>query len=198
VIHRIGILGGTFDPPHTGHLLLALDALDQFRLDRLLLVPAARQPLKVGQEMTAPEHRLAMVRLLEAADPRIAVDGREVERGGLSFTVDTMRALGGEYPGAELFLLMGEDAAATLPQWREPEALAELVHVVVVGRGTEARPLPTGFRGDRMATRRVDISATEIRARVRDGRSIRGFVPDAVAEYIAAHSLYRTTDRVNH
>lgn len=198
MIHRLGILGGTFDPPHTGHLLLALDALDQFRLDRLLLVPAARQPLKVGQEMTPPEHRLAMVRLLEAADPRIAVDGREVERGGLSFTVDTMRALGGEYPGAELFLLMGEDAAATLSQWREPEALAELVHVVVVGRGTEARPLPTGFRGDRMATRRVDISATEIRARVRDGRSIRGFVPDAVAEYIAAHSLYRTTDRVNH
>lgn len=198
MIHRLGILGGTFDPPHTGHLLLALDALDQFRLDRLLLVPAARQPLKVGQEMTPPEHRLAMVRLLEAADPRIAVDGREVERGGLSFTVDTMRALGGEYPGAELFLLMGEDAAATLSQWREPEALAELVHVVVVGRGTEARPLPTGFRGDRMATRRVDISATEIRARVRDARSIRGFVPDAVAEYIAAHSLYRTTDRVNH
>lgn len=198
MIHRLGILGGTFDPPHTGHLLLALDALDQFHLDRLLLVPAARQPLKVGQEMTAPGHRLAMVRLLKAADPRIGVDGREVERGGLSFTVDTMRALRGEHPNAELFLLMGEDTAATLPQWREPEALAGLVHVVVVGRGTEARPLPAGFQGDRMATRRVDISATEIRARVRDGRSIRGFVPDAVADYIAAHSLYRTTDRVNH
>lgn len=197
VIRRLGILGGTFDPPHTGHLLLALDALDQFRLDRLLLVPAARQPLKVGQEMTAPEHRLAMVRFLEAADPRIAVDGREVERGGLSFTVDTMRAFRGEHPNAELFLLMGEDTAATLPQWREPETLAGLVHVVVVGRGTEARPLPAGFRGDRMATRRVDISATEIRARVRNGRSIRGFVPDAVADYIARHSLYRTTDRVN-
>lgn len=196
MIHRLGILGGTFDPPHTGHLLLALDALDQFRLDRLLLIPAARQPLKVGQEMTAPEHRRAMVRFLEVADPRIAVDGREVERGGLSFAVDTVRALRGEHPDAELFLLMGEDTAATLPQWREPEELAELVHVVVVGRGTDARPLPAGFRGDRMATRRVDISATEIRARVRDGRSIRGFVPDAVADYIATHSLYRTTDRV--
>ncbi len=197
MIRRLGILGGTFDPPHTGHLLLALDALDQFRLDRLLLVPAARQPLKLGQEMTSPADRLAMVRLLEAADPRIAADGREVERGGLSFTIDTMRALRGEHPNAELFLLMGEDTAATLPQWREPEELAGLVHVVVVGRGTEARPVPAGFRGDRMATRRVDISATEIRARVRDGRSIRGFVPDAVADYIATHSLYRTTDRVN-
>lgn len=197
MIRRLGILGGTFDPPHTGHLLLALDALDQFRLDRLLLVPAARQPLKLGQVMTSPADRLAMVRFLEAADPRIAADGREVERGGLSFTIDTMRALRGEHPNAELFLLMGEDTAATLPQWREPEELAGLVHVVVVGRGTEARPVPAGFRGDRMATRRVDISATEIRARVRDGRSIRGFVPDAVADYIATHSLYRTTDRVN-
>jgi nicotinate-nucleotide adenylyltransferase len=196
VIRRLGILGGTFDPPHTGHLLLALDAMDQLRLDRLLLVPAARQPLKVGQEMTAPADRLAMVRLLEAADSKIAVDGREVERGGLSYTVDTMRALRGEYPDAELFLLMGEDTAATLPQWREPAALADLVRLVVVGRGAETRPLPAGFRGERMATRRVDISATEIRARVREGRSIRGFVPDAVADYIVAHSLYRTTDRV--
>lgn len=196
MIRRLGILGGTFDPPHTGHLLLALDALDQFRLDRLLLVPAARQPLKVGQEMTAPADRLAMTRLLGAADARIAVDGREVERGGLSFTVETMRALRDEHPDAELFLFMGEDTAATLPQWREPEALSLLVRVVVVGRGTEERPLPAGFRGDRMATRRVDISATEIRARVREGRSIRGFVPDAVADYIAAHSLYCTTDRV--
>jgi len=196
VIRRLGILGGTFDPPHTGHLLLALDALDQFHLDRLLLVPAARQPLKVGLEMTAPGHRLAMTELLAAADRRIGVDGREVERGGLSFTIETMRALRGEHPDAELFLLMGEDAAATLPQWREPETLAGLVHLVVVGRGTEERPIPAGFRGDRMVTRRVDISATEIRARVRDGRSIRGFVPDAVAEYIVAHSLYRTTDRV--
>ena len=197
MIRRLGILGGTFDPPHTGHLLLALDALDQFHLDRLLLIPAARQPLKVGQEITDPSDRLAMTRLLGIADARIAVDGREVERGGLSFTVDTVRALRGEYPDAELFLLMGEDTAATLPQWREPEALSLLVQLVVVGRGTEVRPLPAGFRGDRMTTRRVDISATEIRARVRAGSSIRGFVPDAVADYIAAHQLYRTTDRVN-
>ena len=197
MIRRLGILGGTFDPPHTGHLLLALDALDQFQLDRLLLIPAARQPLKVGQEITDPSDRLAMTRLLGIADARIAVDGREVERGGLSFTVDTVRALRGEYPDAELFLLMGEDTAATLPQWREPEALSLLVQLVVVGRGTEVRPLPAGFRGDRMTTRRVDISATEIRARVRAGSSIRGFVPDAVADYIAAHQLYRTTDRVN-
>lgn len=193
MIRRLGILGGTFDPPHTGHLLLALDALDHLALDRLLLIPAARQPLKQGQAMSAAEHRLAMTGLLTAADPRIQVDGSEVARGGLSYTVDTMRALRGAHPDAELFFLMGEDSAATLPQWREPQALAELVRVVVAGRGDGDRPLPAGFRAERMPTRRVDISATEVRARVRAGRSIRGFVPDAVADYIATHRLYRTT-----
>ncbi len=92
-----------------------------------------------------------------------------------------------------MFLLMGADTAATLPQWREPEALALLVQVAVAGRGSEAPALPTGFRARSLPTRRVDISATEIRTRVGAGRSIRGFVPDAVADYIAAHGLYRTT-----
>jgi nicotinate-nucleotide adenylyltransferase len=193
---RLGILGGTFDPPHDGHLLLALDALDALGLDRLLLIPAARQPLKSNAAMTDAPHRLAMTQLLAAADPRLAVDGSEVERGGLSFTVDTVRALRGAHPAATFFLLMGEDTAATLPQWREPSALAELVQVVVAERGVSERPLPAGFRAQRLTVRRVDVSATEIRARVREGRSIRGFVPDAVADYIAAHQLYRTTDRV--
>lgn len=193
---RLGILGGTFDPPHVAHLLLALDALDALGLDRLLLIPAARQPLKSDVAMTDASHRLAMTQLLAAADPRLAVDGSEVERGGLSFTVDTVRALRGAHPAATLFLLMGEDTAATLPQWREPSALAELVQVVVAERGASERPLPVGFRAQRLSVRRVDVSATEIRARVREGRSIRGFVPDAVADYIAAHQLYRTADRV--
>lgn len=193
---RIGILGGTFDPPHTGHLLLALDALDALALDRLLLVPAARQPLKQGQAMTAPEHRVAMVAALATVDARLAVDGSEVTRGGLSFTIDTVRGLRDAHPAAEFFLLMGEDTAATLPQWREPEALAELVTVAVAGRGTAVGPAPAGFRVERLPRRRIDISATEIRERVRAGRSIRGFVPDAVAAYVATHQLYRTTDRV--
>lgn len=192
---RIGVFGGTFDPPHTGHLLLALDALDHLALTRLLLVPAARQPLKRGVEMTGPEHRLAMVRALATADPRLAVDDSEVARGGLSYTVDTLRSLRAAQPDAELFLLMGEDTAATLPQWREPEALALLVTVAIAGRGEEQGPLPAGFRAQRLPVRRVDISATEIRDRVRRGRSVRGFVPDAVAEYIAAQQLYRTTTK---
>lgn len=190
---RVGILGGTFDPPHTGHLLLALDALDALALDELLLVPAARQPLKQGVAMTDPAHRLAMTQCLAASDPRLRVDGSEVGRGGLSFTIDTVRALKAARPDAELFLLMGADTAATLPHWREPEALALLVQVAVAGRGSEPTAMPTGFRAVPLPTRRVDISATEIRTRVGAGRSIRGFVPDAVADYIAAHGLYRTT-----
>lgn len=196
---RIGILGGTFDPPHNGHLLLALDALDQLSLDRVVLIPASRQPLKADAETTPPAHRLAMTRLLAGSDPRLAVDGVEVEREGLSFTIDTMRGYRAEHPDAEFFLLMGEDTAATLPQWREPATLATLVQVAIAGRGgvPENTVLPAGFRAQRLAPRRVDISATEVRGRARSGRSIRGFVPDAVAEYIAVHQLYRPTERVN-
>ncbi len=190
---RVGILGGTFDPPHTGHLLLALDAIDALELDELILVPAARQPLKRGVAMTDPAHRLAMTECLASADLRLRVDGSEVARGGLSFTVDTVRAIRAARTDAELFLLMGADTAATLPHWREPEALALLVQVAVAGRGSESPAMPAGFRARLLPTRRVDISATEIRTRVGVGRSIRGFVPDAVADYIAAHGLYRTT-----
>jgi nicotinate-nucleotide adenylyltransferase len=204
---RVGILGGTFDPPHIGHVLLALDALDQLALDRVVLVPAARQPLKADAAMTPPADRLAMTRLLGRADPRLSVDAVEVEREGLSFTIDTMRGYRASQPDAEFYLLMGQDTAATLPRWRDPGALSALVRVAIAGRGAgagtgaggDANAVgadPSGFRVDRLRPRLVDISATEIRDRVRDGRSIRGFVPDAIADYIATHALYRTTDRV--
>lgn len=192
VTERLGILGGTFDPPHNGHLLAAYGAVEALGLSAVVLIPAWRQPLKAGAEMTAPAHRLAMTRLLAAADPRLSVDAVEIERGGLSYSVETVRTYRTARPDAELFLLMGEDTARTLPQWREPAALAALVRVGVLTReGTEG-PLPEGFRAERVDTRRVDISATEIRARVAAGLPIRGFVPDAVAEYIEAHRLYRT------
>ncbi|MEX2181795.1 MAG: nicotinate-nucleotide adenylyltransferase [Gemmatimonadaceae bacterium] len=191
---RLGILGGTFDPPHIGHLLLAFDALDQLALARVVLIPAARQPLKADATMTPAGHRLAMTRLLAAADRRLEVDPVEVEREGLSFTIDTVRGYRAAHPDADLYLLMGEDTAATLPQWREAGALAGLVRIAVAGRGAESRALPSGFRAERLTPRRVDLSATEIRERARSGRSIRGLVPDAVADYITTHRLYRPTD----
>ncbi len=191
---RIGILGGTFDPPHIGHLALAYDALEQLALDRVLLIPAARQPLKAGVEMSPAEDRLAMTEHLAALDPRLAVDRVEVERGGLSFMVDTLRSLRARHPGATFVLLMGEDTAATLPQWKEPDVLATLVQVAVAVRGAApgARELPAGFDARWLSARRIDLSASELRARVRAGQTIRGLVPEAVAAHIDTRRLYRT------
>ncbi len=191
---RLGILGGTFDPPHLGHLLLAYGALEQLALDRVILIPARRQPLKAQAEITEPAHRLAMLRCLVDGEPRLAVDPLELDRPGLSFTVDTLRAYRAARPEADLVLLLGADAARTFAQWRAPDTVAALAHLVVCTRGEEAMPeAPPGIAWDQLVTRRVDISATEIRARVRAGLPIRGFVTEPVAAYIAAHGLYRPT-----
>lgn len=188
---RIGIFGGTFDPPHLGHLSAASDACDALKLDRLVFIPAAQQPLKTGTDMAPAADRLAMVRLLAEGDPRMSVDPIEIDRGGLSFTVDTLRELRERWhddPALALFLLIGADVATTLPKWREPEAVGMLAEIVVLTR-TGGGDGPAV--GRLLATRRVDVSSTEIRARVRAGQAIRGFVPDAVAEYIGAAGLYR-------
>lgn len=195
---RLGLLGGTFDPPHLGHLLVAYTALEGLGLTGVRLIPAHQQPLKRAGGTAAAGHRLAMTRLLAAVDPRLAVDPIELDRGGLSFTIDTVRAYRTAHPNTELVLLLGEDAVRTLPHWREPEALAVEARIVAVTRGDEgADGAGTGFAVERLRSRRVDISSTEIRARVRDGLPIRGFVPDAIADYIETHGLYRTTQRVN-
>ncbi|MEP6831979.1 MAG: nicotinate (nicotinamide) nucleotide adenylyltransferase [Gemmatimonas sp.] len=202
---RIGIFGGSFDPPHTGHLVAALDAIDALALDRLQVVPAAQQPLKPGTQ-TSQQHRLAMTRQCFEGLPHVEVDPIEMERGGLSFTVDTVEVYRRQWPAADLHLLLGDDAVAGLPRWRDPERLLSMVRLVVLTRtfdgasNTRAPDSPSidqwlSARGlsdpvRRLRTRRIDVSSTEIRARVNAGRSIRGFVPDAVAAYIATHSLY--------
>jgi nicotinate-nucleotide adenylyltransferase len=188
---RIGILGGTFDPPHVGHLIAAQDAAEALGLDRVLFVPAATQPLKAGREMAPAADRVEMVRLMLGNDPRFSVETAEVERGGLSYTVDTLRALRRRWPAgsAELVLLLGADAAAQFPQWKEPSAVRELAEVVVLTRGDESEPVPSGLRA--VPTRRVDVSSTEVRDRVRAGKPVRGLVTDPVAAYIAARGLYR-------
>jgi nicotinate-nucleotide adenylyltransferase len=200
---RIGIFGGSFDPPHVGHLLVAQDALDAVPLDRLLVVPAAQQPLK-GDGQTPARHRLAMVRACFEGVPRIEVDPIEIDRGGLSFMVDTVETLRGRFPQAALHLLIGDDVVSTLPRWRDVHRLMSMVQLVVLHRADrEQVPSPAASRREdeqggtprRIATRRIDLSSTEIRARVRDRRSIRGFVPDAVAEYIATTGLYLENSR---
>jgi len=192
VRERLGLLGGTFDPPHVGHLFVAYTAFERLGLTDVRLIPAHQQPLKQGSVTTPAHHRLAMTRLLAAEDPRLTVDPVELERGGLSFTIETVRAYRMAQPTAELVVLLGEDAARTLPQWRESAALAAEARLVVVTRGEEGS-VNAGVPVERVATRRVDVSATEIRERVRTGLPIRGFVPGPVADYIAEHGLYRTT-----
>ena len=191
---RIGLLGGSFDPPHNGHLLAAGDALEALGLDCVMFIPAAIQPLKAEahDERASADHRLAMTRLLVDGDSRFSVNAMEIDRGGLSYTVETLSALASQLPSSELFWLAGADVLRTFAKWRDPEKVVELATLVVLRRAGEPPdvsdlPGPPQF----IESRRIDISSTEIRQRVRAGKSIRGFVPDAVAKYIASAGLYR-------
>ena len=192
---RLAIFGGSFDPPHIGHLLAASDAHEQLSLDRIVLVPAATQPLKAGLAGATAAQRLEMTRLLAQGDSRFEVSSLEVDRGGLSFTVDTLMHFATRYPTAERFLLVGADVLGSFGQWREPRRILELAQLVMLERqhGGPAA-MPATLREpelQRLPTRRIDVSSTEIRERVRSGKPIRGFVTDAVAAYIERAALYR-------
>ena len=188
LVVQIGVFGGTFDPPHVGHLLLAADARDALDLDHLIFVPAAAQPLKVGTPAIAsPQDRLEMVRLVVADDANYQVDDAEIVRKGLSYTVDTLEHLSTRHAGAKIFLLLGEDALAGFDQWRGPGRIRELATLAVMQRSGD-KP---SARLVSVSTRRVDVSSTEIRARLRAGKSIKGFVPESVERFIYARGLYR-------
>jgi nicotinate-nucleotide adenylyltransferase len=190
---RIGVFGGTFDPPHVGHLLVATDAREALELDRLIFVPAGAQPFKVDAPPVASgQERLEMVRLAVAGDANTLVDDAEINRKGLSFTVDTLEQLSGKNPAAELFLLLGEDVLAGFEQWRNPARIRELATLAAVrrsGAGSPVQPIVPGVLT--VSTRRVDVSSTEIRERRRAGRSIKGFVPESVERFIDERGLYR-------
>jgi nicotinate-nucleotide adenylyltransferase len=203
------MMGGTFDPPHAGHLLAASDACDHLQLDRLVFIPAAQQPLKRHQESAPPNHRVRMVELMAEGDARFEVDAIEVERSGLSFTVDTLAEYARRFPDSERFFLLGADAFALLDQWRDAERVVSLAHFVVMTRVAGKDSATSDVTLDEVTStiraiggagaasprvmdlRRVDVSSTEIRERVRSGRAIRGFVTDAVAQYIEFNGLYR-------
>ncbi len=187
---RIGVFGGTFDPPHTGHLIVASVAHDVLRLDRLLIVPAAVPPHKLGIVVASPGQRLEMVRAAVAGDPRFEVDDLELRRPGASYTVDTLRALREREPDADLFFLLGADQLRELHTWREPGEVARLACLAVLSRGDDAIPDAGRYRVLPVAVPRIDIAATEIRRRVRAGQSIRYLVPETVREIIAREGLY--------
>ncbi len=191
---RIGVLGGTFDPPHVGHLLLAADAREALKLDRLIFIPVWAQPFKVGTPPVASAlDRLEMVRLAVADDANYAVDDAEINRKGLSYTVDTLEHLAERYKGAQLFLLMGQDTLAGFPQWRNPERIQELATLALMMRSgaQDVGDWRTAENVVTVSTRRVDVSSTEIRERRRAKKSIKGFVPESVEMFIEARGLYR-------
>lgn len=191
---RLAIFGGSFDPPHIGHLLAALDAAEQLSLDRVVFVPAATQPLKAGRAVATAEQRAAMVRLLVKGEPGLEVSTVEVDRAGLSFTVDTLAYFAERQPQDTRFLLLGDDVLASFGQWKEPKRILGLARVVLLEREGQRSALPSMMEGanvERLRQRRIDVSSTEIRERIRTGKSVRGMVTDGVAEYIGRAGLYR-------
>ena len=196
---KLGIFGGTFNPIHAGHLLIAQDALEAFDLDKVLFIPSANPPHKEAPDLAAARHRLAMVRLAICGNRRFDCSDIEIKRGGLSYTIDTIGALQKKLPRAKLYLLIGSDSLNEFHKWREANKLAGLCRVVAVLRPGERKfqfnrkRLP-GLRPLTLRAHPFAVSSTEIRDRVRTRRSICYLVPEAVAKYIARHSLYRNRD----
>ncbi|HEY7686705.1 MAG TPA: nicotinate (nicotinamide) nucleotide adenylyltransferase [Gemmatimonadales bacterium] len=185
------LFGGSFDPVHLGHLVVAETACEALGGGaRVRMMPAREQPFKQAAHRATPEHRVAMLSLAVAGNPRFAVEDIEIGLPAPSYTVQTLRALARREPGNRFTLLLGADAARDVPAWYEAEALPALADIVVFARpGTAVPPHPLFQQVIEVPA--VDISATLVRQRVADGRSIRYLVPDAVREYIAAHGLYR-------
>lgn len=188
---RLGLFGGSFDPVHCGHLLVAQAALEELGLDRLHFIPAAQSPFKPEQQPAPAAERLRWLRLALAGRTWCEVDAQEITRGGTSFTVDTLRDYRGRFPGATLFWLIGADHVPSLPKWREAAELAGLAEFIVIPRpGQNPAPFPAPFRGQVLKGFPFGVSSSEIRARVKSGLSLAGLVPDTVAEAIAQSKLY--------
>jgi nicotinate-nucleotide adenylyltransferase len=194
VVQRLGVLGGTFDPIHHGHLAAAREVADHLSLDQVLLVPAAQPWQKTDRDITSARHRMRMVQLAVEGEARLGASDIDIQRAGPTYTVDTLAELARQHPTAEVFFILGADALAGLPTWRDPEQVVRAARIVAVTRPGHTVQVPE------MATDAVivveipdiDISSTECRRRVAQGLSLDSLVPDAVAEYIQTHGLYRS------
>jgi nicotinate-nucleotide adenylyltransferase len=201
---RLGLFGGTFDPVHTGHLILAEACREQCRLDAVWFIPAATPPHKRHAEITHPEARVEMLQLAIGGNESFHVSHLELERGDVSYTIDTLRALSAEDPTRELFLMLGADSLNDLPHWRSPEEICRLALPLVARRPetpvpdfSAIAPLVSPERLEEMRAHVVDmprigLSSSELRRRVAQGRSIRYLTPRAVEKYIETAGLYRT------
>ncbi len=188
---RIGLFGGTFDPVHLGHLLVAQTAKEELGLSRVFFIPAAQSPFKPDRKSAPAAERLRMLRLALVGQTDYEIDEQEILRGGVSYTVDTVRSYLKKFNGAQLTYLVGADHVPTLPKWREAEELARTVEFAVIPRpGQVSIEFPAPFRGKLLRGFPVGISSSEIRSRVAAGLPVRHLVPDAVAEAIRNYRLY--------
>jgi nicotinate-nucleotide adenylyltransferase len=190
-VERLGLFGGSFDPVHCGHLLVAQAACEELGLTRLFFIPAAQSPFKPESAPAPPAERIRLLRLALAGWNRCEVDEQEIGRGGVSYTIDTVRTYAARHAGAELFYLIGADHVPLLPTWRSAEELAQLVEFVAVPRPAEAvAALPPPFRLRVLRGFPLGVASSQIRARVRAGLPIEGLVPGPVAEAIRNNRLY--------
>ena len=188
---KIGILGGTFDPIHRGHLALARHALKQFKLDKVFFIPAARPPHKRNFRPGAPiKHRLAMVRLAVGKFPRLKVSDLEIKRKGHSYTVDTLKTVRRKFPEAEIYLILGQDSYEGMKHWKAPEEIRRLAYLLIARRAgsSQGRKAGTGVSWLKMPL--CPASSSEIRERVKDGRKLDDYLPQMVITYIRSYRLY--------
>jgi nicotinate-nucleotide adenylyltransferase len=194
---KIGILGGTFDPPHVGHLSVARAALKQLELDEILFLPASKNPLKMRAVGTSGKHRLGMVEALIRNEEQMAVSDMELTRGGVSYTVDTLGELHMVQP-AEYWFLMGADSLRGLAEWKNPQRLLRLARLAVavrppLGEAEVIARIPTEFRErvDMVQMSPIDISSTDLRDRIKRNQNVSAWIPQDVLKYIATYQLYK-------
>lgn len=188
---RIGILGGTFDPPHNGHLAMAKAAVLELQLNKVIFIPARIPPHKPAEDVSSENDRLAMLKLAVGDDGRFEISEIELRRGGPSFTIDTLTRLKADIPRQELFFLMGSDNVSDMKNWHKPEKILSLVRVVAAVRPGYSIRGKFAHMIESFDMPPVDISSTAIREKVRSGESISSLVPRPVEEYIRSKGLYR-------
>ena len=190
-MQRIGLFGGSFNPVHLGHLLVAQAAREELQLSRLFFIPAAQSPFKPGVVLAPANERLRLLRLALAGQTDCEIDNQEINRGGVSYTIDTVRDYARRFPGARLFCLIGADHVPQLPKWRDADDLARLVEFVVIPRpGQAVAPFPRPFRGPALSGFPLGVSSSQVRDRVKAGLPIDLLVGPAVAEAIHNNQLY--------
>jgi len=190
-VQRIGLFGGSFNPVHLGHLLVAQAAREELQLSRLFFVPAAQSPFKPGLVLAPANQRLRLLRLALAGQTDCEIDDQEISRGGVSYTIDTVRDYARRFPGALLFYLIGADHVPQLTKWREADELGRAVEFVVISRpGQVVAPFPSPFRGRVLSGFPLGVSSSQIRERVKAGLPVDLLVGAAVAEAIRNNRLY--------